>query len=124
MQKLTKAEEELMQVLWDLDRAFLKELMAAIPEPKPAQSTVLTVLRILESKGFVAHEAYGRAFQYYPLVSKGDYAKSWFRQFLGDYFEGSPQRLLSFFSREGEIDLQDLDEVLRQAQEDGDDPAG
>ncbi|RMG54250.1 MAG: BlaI/MecI/CopY family transcriptional regulator [Bacteroidetes bacterium] len=120
MQKLTKAEEELMQVLWDLDRAFLKELMAAIPEPKPAQSTVLTVLRILESKGFVAHEAYGRAFQYYPVVSKEAYAKAYFRQFLGKYFDGSAKRLLSFFSQEGEIDLQDLDEVLKQARDEQD----
>ena len=118
MQKLTRAEEQLMQVLWELEEAFLKDIMAAIPAPKPSQSTVSTVLRVLEDKGFVAHRVFGKIYQYYPLVPKEDYAKVYFQQFLGKYFEGSFQKLLSFFHREGEIDLQELDTVLRQLEED------
>ena len=120
MQKLTKAEEQLMQVLWDLEDAFLKEIMPAIPEPKPSQSTVSTVLRILEQKEFVAHRVFGKVHQYYPLVEKDVYAKQYFQQFLGKYFEGSFSKLLSFFHREGEIDLKDLDQVMRQMEDSSD----
>lgn len=114
MQKLTRAEEQLMQVLWNLEKAFLKDLMGAIPEPKPSQSTVSTVLRILESKGFVAHKAYGKSYEYFPLVEKDAYAKAFFQQFLGNYFNGSFKQLLSFFSREGDLKLSELDELLKQ----------
>ena len=118
MQKLTKAEEQLMQVLWGLEKAFMKDLMAAIPEPKPSQSTVSTVLRVLEQKGFVAHDVYGKIHQYYPLVEKEAYAKLYFNQFLGKYFEGSFQKLLSFFHKEGDIQLSELDEILQNLEED------
>ena len=118
MKKLTRAEEELMQVLWKLDKAFHKEIMAELPEPRPKQSTVSTVLKILEEKGFVSHHTYGKAHQYFPLVSKEDYAKFYFGSFLGRYFEGSFQQLLSFFHKEGEIRLDELDEMLDHLKED------
>ncbi|MEM7371175.1 MAG: BlaI/MecI/CopY family transcriptional regulator [Bacteroidota bacterium] len=118
MQKLTKAEEQLMQVLWGLEKAFMKDLMAAIPDPKPSQSTVSTVLRVLEQKGFVAHNVYGKIHEYYPLVEKDTYAKAFFSQFLGNYFEGSFQKLLSFFHKEGDIQLSELDEILKKLDQD------
>ncbi|MEO1451288.1 MAG: BlaI/MecI/CopY family transcriptional regulator, partial [Bacteroidota bacterium] len=93
MQKLTRAEEQLMQVIWELENAFLKEIMAAIPAPKPSQSTVSTVLRILKEKGFVDYHVIGKIHQYFPLVPKEAYAKVFFQQFLGKYFEGSFQKL-------------------------------
>lgn len=121
MQKLTKAEEQLMQVLWGLEKAFMKDLMEAIPEPKPSQSTVSTVLRVLEKKGFVAHHVYGKIHEYYPLVEKDAYAKVYFSQFLGNYFEGSFHKLLSFFHKEGDIQLSDLDQIMKKLDAEADD---
>ena len=112
MQKLTKAEEQLMRVLWKLKQAFLKDIMQELSEPKPKQSTVSTILKILREKGFISHHTYGNAHQYYPLVEKNIYAKAYFKQFLGKYFDGSMNQLLSFFHQEGEIDLKELDEIL------------
>jgi len=112
MQKLTRAEEEIMQVIWKLEKCLLKSIMAAIPEPKPAQSTVSTLVKILENKGFVDHKAYGRTFEYFPLVSKDDYAKAYFGNFLENYFGGSFKRMLSFFAQEKDLDLKTLDEVM------------
>lgn len=114
MQKLTRAEEELMHKLWDLDRAFLKDILDAMPEPKPAQSTVSTLLKILENKGFVDHKAYGKSFEYFPLVSRKDYTKAYFGQYLDNYFGGSFKRMLHFFLKEDDLDLQTLDELMRE----------
>jgi predicted transcriptional regulator len=117
MQKLTRAEEEIMQKLWKLERAFLKEIIAAFPEPKPAQSTVSTLLKILENKGFVDHETFGKSFQYYPKVSKGDYSKAFFGTFLQNYFGGSFKKMLHFFVEENDLDLATLDELVRENNE-------
>ncbi|MEL6254211.1 MAG: BlaI/MecI/CopY family transcriptional regulator [Bacteroidota bacterium] len=114
MQKLTRAEEQLMQIIWKLEKAFLKEIMQELPEPKPKQSTVSTIIKILGDKGFISHNTFGKSHQYYPLVEKDNYAKAYFQQFLGKYFDGSFNRLLSFFHKEGEIDLKDLDEILKK----------
>lgn len=114
MQKLTRAEEQLMQIIWKLEKAFLKEIMQELPEPKPKQSTVSTIIKILGDKGFISHNTFGKSHQYYPLVEKDSYAKAYFQQFLGKYFDGSFNRLLSFFHKEGEIDLKDLDEILKK----------
>ena len=123
MEKLTKAEDQLMQVLWRLEKAFLRDLMEEVPasgkqKTKPSQSTVSTLLRILEEKGFVAHHAYGKTFEYYPLVSKEAYAKFYFGSFLGKYFEGSFSNLLSFFHQEGDLNIKELDEILKQLKND------
>lgn len=118
MQKLTRAEEDIMQVLWQLDKALLKDLMAAMPEPKPAQSTVSTLVRILEKKGFVDHKAYGKTYEYFPLVKKGEYAQQYMGNFVENYFGGSFKRMLSFFAKNEELDLETLDAVMREVQED------
>lgn len=114
MQKLTRAEEELMQKLWDLDKAFLKDIIEAMPEPRPAPSTVATMLKIMEGKGLVGHKAYGKTFEYFPLVSRAAYSKAYFGQYLDSYFGGSFKKMLHFFMQEDDLDLQTLDELMRE----------
>jgi predicted transcriptional regulator len=108
---LTRAEEEVMQVLWEIEKGMVNQLLERFPEPKPAYNTVSTIIRILEQKGFVAHKAYGRTHEYYPLVSKNDYSKSYFRTFLANYFGNSYKSLASFFANEGKLSLKELEEI-------------
>ncbi|MDX2286234.1 MAG: BlaI/MecI/CopY family transcriptional regulator [Bacteroidia bacterium] len=115
MQKLTRAEEEIMQAIWRLGKCFMKDLMDALPEPKPAQSTVATLVRILESKGFVAHHAYGKVFEYYPLVERDAYMRFYLGSFVQQYFGGSFTELMRFFHRSGDLDLRGLDELMQAA---------
>lgn len=114
MQKLTRAEEELMQRLWNLERAFLKDIIEAMPEPRPAQSTVATLLKIMENKGFVGHKAYGKSFEYFPMVSRREYSKAYFGHYLDSYFGGSFKKMLHFLMEEDDLDLQTLDEWMRE----------
>ena len=114
MQKLTRAEEELMQRLWDLDKAFLKDIIESMPDPKPAQSTVATMLKIMETKGLVDHTVYGKSFEYFPLISREAYSKAYFGQYLNNYFGGSFKKMLHFFMEEDDLDLQTLDELMRE----------
>jgi BlaI family transcriptional regulator, penicillinase repressor len=104
MKKLTRAEEEMMLILWKLEKAFLKDIVAAYPEPKPNQSTISTILRTLEKKGFAEHRAYSKTFEYYPIVTKRSYRSVFFRDFLDKYFEGSYEELVTFLS--SELDMQ------------------
>ncbi len=122
MQKLTKAEEELMQILWGLEQAFMKDILEAYPEPRPKQSTVSTVLKILEEKGFAAHETFGRTHRYYPLVDKEEYASKYFKHFLGNYFDGSFQKMMSFFSQQGDLSIQDIEKLLGSEHDDSQQP--
>ena len=114
MQKLTRAEEELMHKIWDLEKAFLKDIIEALPEPRPAQSTVATLLKIMETKGFIDHKAYGKSFEYFPIVTRKDYTKAYFGQFLNSYFGGSFKKMLHFYMEEDDLDLQTLDELMRE----------
>ncbi len=114
---LTKAEEQLMQILWDLDKAFLKDILNAYPDPKPKQSTVSTVLKLLEEKGYVDHHVFGKIHQYFPLVPKGEYARDQFGGFLKKYFDGSFSNMLNFFYQKGDLDIHELDKILTQIQE-------
>lgn len=118
MQKLTKAEEELMQILWGLEKGFMKEILESFPEPRPKQSTVSTVLKILEEKGFAAHETFGRTHRYYPLVDKEAYASKYFKHFLGNYFDGSFKKMMSFFSQQGDLSIQDIEKLLGSQDDD------
>ncbi|MCB9233853.1 MAG: BlaI/MecI/CopY family transcriptional regulator [Bacteroidia bacterium] len=122
MQKLTRAEEEVMQVIWDLEKGLLKDIMQAMPEPRPSQSTVSTVIRILETKGFVDHKAYGKTFEYFPIVQKEDYARAYMGNFIQNYFNGSFKQMLSFFVEEKDIDLKTLNELMKMAKEQEDNP--
>ena len=118
MKELTKAEEEVMQVLWNLEKAFVKEVLAESKDPKPAYNTVSTIIRILEKKGFIGYEAFGKTHQYFPIISKEDYKTSISKSLLSNYFEGSLENLVSFFAKKEEIDINELDEILTNLKKD------
>jgi len=113
IRELTRAEEQVMQVLWDLEKALVHDLLSRFPDPKPAYNTVSTIIRILEQKGFVDHKAYGRTYEYFPLVSKKDYKKTHFKNFVANYFENSYQSLASFFTREEKLSIHELEEIRK-----------
>ncbi len=110
---LTKAEEQIMQILWQIEKGFVKEVMDFLPEPKPAYNTVSTIIRILEVKGFIGHEAFGKSHQYFPLISREDYKRHATEKLLGNYFENSVESMFSFFVKEEKLDLSDVDEILK-----------
>ncbi len=114
---LTKAEEEVMQILWRIESGFIKDIIPYFEEPKPAYNTVSTIVRILEKKGFIAHKAYGKSYQYYPLISKDSYRKSFFKGFLKNYFSDSFKHLVSFFSQQGEFSVAELEEMKKIVEE-------
>ena len=114
MTALTKAEEEIMQVLWKLDSAFVKDLIAEFPEPKPAYNTVSTIVRILQKKGFVSHESHGQSHKYHPLITKEAYTKSFMKGFVKKYFSGSYRQMVSFFTQEDNLSLNELEELIKE----------
>jgi predicted transcriptional regulator len=114
MKPLTKAEEQVMQALWKLDKAFLRELVEMMPNPKPHQNTVATLLKILVEKEFVGLNAIGRQHQYYPLVSKDEYSKRTMKQLVKGYFEGSFSNVVSFLVKENNISVEELESLLQQ----------
>jgi predicted transcriptional regulator len=114
MKSLTKAEEQVMQILWLLKQGFLKDIMDKMPEPKPHSNTVATILKILIEKGFVNFEVLGRNNLYKPAVSKAEYGKKSINQLVKGYFEGSPAKLLSHFVNENKLSQEDLEALLEQ----------
>ncbi len=112
-QELTKAELELMQVIWDKQKALVHDILDVLPEPKPAYNTVSTIVRILEQKGFVGHKAYGRTYEYFPLVSKEAYTQRYMTTVLDNFFDGSLSRLVSFFSEQESIPAGEVNEILQ-----------
>jgi predicted transcriptional regulator len=117
IKELTKAEEQIMQVLWDKKKAFVNDLLELLPDPKPAYNTVSTIIRILEKKGFVDHKAYGKTHQYFPLVSKKAYTKATFKTLLSGYFSNSFQQMVSFFAKEENLTLTELEEIKQIMEE-------
>ncbi|MGD9992240.1 MAG: BlaI/MecI/CopY family transcriptional regulator [Salinivirgaceae bacterium] len=113
MKELTKAEDQIMQVLWKLEKAFVKEIIEELPEPKPAYNTVSTIVRILEKKEFVGHEAFGKTFRYFPLISKREYSKFYLKSFVGSYFSSSYKQMVSFFTKEESLSLQEMEEMKK-----------
>lgn len=113
MQKLTKAEEDVMQLLWEAGRGTVSDLLDKCLEPKPPHSTLSSVVRILEKKGFVGHKAYGKTHEYYPLVSKEEYGRHSLGDVVRNYFDGSVSRLLSHFAEEEKLDRKALEELLK-----------
>ncbi|GEO03484.1 transcriptional regulator [Adhaeribacter aerolatus] len=118
MKELTKAEEQVMQVLWEIQKGFVKDILEKLPEPKPAYNTVSTIVRILEKKGFVGYQAYGKTHEYFPLIEKEKYTRQFLRNFVGNYFGGSYQQLVSFFAKEENMNLQELDELMKHVKKD------
>jgi len=111
MKKLTKAEEEIMQIVWELKQGFVNDIMDKLPLPKPAYNTVSTIVRILEKKGFVSHNAFGNTHQYFPIVTKEDYSASLLKGIIQNYFGNSYKQMVSFFSKDTEISLKELEEI-------------
>lgn len=118
MKELTKAEEQVMQLLWRLEKAFVKDIIEKIPEPKPAYNTVSTIIRILEKKGFVGHNAYGKTHEYFPLISRKEYTRSFMKNFMRNYFSGSFQEMVSFFAKEDNMSISELDELIDDVKRD------
>lgn len=114
MKQLTKAEEEVMQVLWRLEKANVAAILEELPDPKPAYNTVSTVVRILENKGFADHEKEGKGHIYFPLVKKPEYSNHSINKFVDNYFQGSFKSMVSFFMKNNHMSLAELEAVLNE----------
>ncbi len=114
MKQLTKAEEEVMQILWHLKKAVVKEIVDHFPDPKPAYNSVSTIIRILEKKGVVCYEAFGNSHQYYPLIEKDEYSRKFMNRFVEDYFSGSYSQLVSFFTKQESMSLSELECLIKE----------
>lgn len=114
MKQLTKAEEDIMQILWDLGEGNVAGIVDRFPEPKPAYNTVSTIVRILESKDFVNYRKEGRGHIYYPLIQKADYSHQSINKLVNGYFQGSFKSMVSFFMKNNDISVQDMEEILKQ----------
>jgi BlaI family transcriptional regulator, penicillinase repressor len=110
--QLTKAEEQVMQILWDMETGLVKDIKDSFRDPKPARNTVSTVLRVLEKKGYVGHKAYGNVHLYFPLISKSNYSRSQLFGLMENYFNNSFPAMASFFAREKDLTVKELDELL------------
>lgn len=110
---LTKGEEEIMLILWRLQKAFVKDILAEMPEPKPAYNTVSTIIRILERKEIVHYNAYGKSHEYYPLITRSEYKRSEMKQLISTYFDNSLPQLVSFFVKDEPLDEKELDEIMK-----------
>ena len=117
MNTLTKAEEQVMQILWDEKEGFVKDLLKKFPEPKPAYNTVSTIIRILEKKGFVDHRSFGKSHQYHPLMSREQYRNERFSSLMKDYFNNSMKQVLSHFGNSGSLNLKEADEIIQMMED-------
>ena len=114
LKELTKAEDQVMQILWRLQKGFVKDIIDEMPNPKPAYNTVSTIVRILETKGFVDHKAYGKTHEYFPLITREKYTKFYLNNLIKGYFNGSFQNLVSFFAKENKMDVHELEKLLEE----------
>ena len=110
--QLTKAEEQVMQILWEMEEGVVKDIRDRFNDPKPARNTVSTVVRVLEKKGYVGHKAYSNVHSYFPLISKSEYSKSQLFGLMESYFDNSFPAMASFFAREKDLSVKELDELL------------
>lgn len=117
MQRLTRAEEQIMQILWDLHKGLVRDVIDKLPDPKPAYNTVSTVIRILEKKGFIDHKAYGTTYEYFPLINKEDYTRVHFSHLMKNYFNNSFPELAAFFARENNLSLEELQDMIKMTED-------
>jgi predicted transcriptional regulator len=113
MKELTKAEEQIMQVLWKINKGFVKDVIEELPQPRPAYNTVSTIIRILESKGFVSHKAYGKTHEYFPLIARNEYTRSLMGNMIQNYFSNSYRQMVSFFASNNNISIKELEEIKK-----------
>lgn len=111
--KLTQKEEEIMQVLWSLEKAFVKEIIAQLPDPKPHYNTVSTFIRLMVDKGIVAYEAFGKSHRYYPLLKEEEYKNKSIKNLVSDYFDNSVKGLVAHFAKEEQLSANDLRDIIR-----------
>ncbi|MGI9552143.1 MAG: BlaI/MecI/CopY family transcriptional regulator [Aurantibacter sp.] len=116
MQKLTNKEEEVMMVLWTKKKAFIKEILSEFSKEKPHYNTMSTIVRNLENKGFVGHEAFGNTHRYFPLITKEAYRKRFINSTIADYYDNSYKSLVSFFAKEEKISVEELQEIIQLIQ--------
>jgi BlaI family penicillinase repressor len=112
MQNLAKREEQIMQVFWTMKKAFIKEVIPGLPDPKPHYNSVATMVKILEDKGFLDHEVVGNIYQYYPVISKEEYQKYAMKNIVGQYFDNSYPKMLAFFAKQQQLSEQELDDIV------------
>jgi predicted transcriptional regulator len=117
MKQLTKAEEQVMHILWEMKEGVIKEVVERFEEPRPAYTTVATVLKVLEKKGFVGHGSVGNVHLYFPKVMKQEYTRFRFTTLLSDYFGGSFPKMATFFARENNLGISELEEILKMTEE-------
>jgi predicted transcriptional regulator len=120
MRKLNNKEEQIMQILWRLDRAFVKEILVEMEAPQPPITTVSSIVRKLETEGWIGFEAFGKTYRYFPIVKKEAYLKSSFKRMVNNYFDGSPSQLLSYFVKEEDVDADELNRLLKELENDSD----
>jgi predicted transcriptional regulator len=111
--ELTKAEEQIMQILWNIEKGFIKDILEHFDEPKPAYTTVATIVKILEKKNFVAFKAYGNAYQFYPLVSKADYSKTHVNSLFKRFFKSSIKDVVTYFADNNKVKVSDIDDAIK-----------
>jgi BlaI family transcriptional regulator, penicillinase repressor len=119
--ELTRAEEQIMQAIWAVEKGFAKDIHDQLEEPKPAYNTVLTVIRVLVQKGFVEYTTYGKSNEYYPTITREAYSAQRFQSLKENYFENSNAKLLSFFLKENNLGLEELNELLAIIQQEKND---
>ena len=112
-QELTRAELEIMQILWHLEAGFVNDILESMPHPKPAYNTVSSIVRILEKKGFVGHRSFGKSHEYYPLIDRDTYTGGFMSSVLNNFFGGSASRMVSFLSHNNSISVEEADEILQ-----------
>ena len=119
--KLTQAEETVLKILWEKEKAFIKEIIEDMPGKKPAYSTVSTIVRILEGKGYVSHESFGKSHRYFPLIKREEYTRSVLTHLMDNYFGGSFKNIISFMTRSNNLSVSELDELLSELKNKKDD---
>ena len=118
MIKLAKREEQIMQVYWELGKAFIKEVIPNLPEPKPHYNSVATMVKILEEKGFLDHDSVGNVYRYFPVITREDYQKHAMKDIVSQYFDNSYPRMLAFFAKEQNLTEDELQEILHMIKTD------
>lgn len=122
MEALTKTEEKVMQILWDIKKGFVKDVIERLPDPAPPYNTISSLIRLLEKKGFVDHNAYGKTHEYFPLISKAAYRRFTFKQYIANYFEGSPDKVVSFMVKEENLSPEEIRKMLDLLEHDDNKP--
>ncbi len=117
MVTLTKAEERIMQILWDLGKGFIKDIQEHFPDPKPPYNTISTIVRVLVKKEIVSYKSYGGSHQYFPLISREKYRRDQMSRLIKQYFDNSMKEVVNFFSERKDLDLDELDEAMKMLQE-------